>query len=91
MPKKLDKTSRIYLEVEKSRIQREKAAIVLNKSIVMFLSFFIAGIIGFAFDYINSLLLNALVVAGIIVLLMGSIPYMIITSKEERKINKLLK
>lgn len=91
MPKKISEQERIYLEIEKSRIQREKAAIVLNKSMVLFFGFLIVGVIGFVFDYVSPFLLNVLVVVGIIVLLLGTVPYVIITTKEDKKIDELLK
>ena len=48
-----------YLELENSRINREKAKIVLNMGLVLYFGFLIAGVIGFAFEYIDSFLLNA--------------------------------
>jgi undecaprenyl pyrophosphate phosphatase UppP len=80
----------IYLEIEKSKINREKSKIVLNKSLVLYITFTIVGIMGFAFDYIDSFLLNVLVVIGIVVLIIGIVPYHMITHKEEKKINELL-
>lgn len=90
MPRKISDNERIYLEIEKSRIQREKSSIVLNKSIVLFFCFLFIGVIGFAFEYLDSFLLNVLVIIGIIILLMGTVPYVIITNKEEKKIDELL-
>ena len=80
----------IYLEIEKSKINREKSKIVLNKSLILYITFTIVGIIGFAFDYIDSFLLNVLVVIGIVVLIIGVVPYQLITHKEEKRINELL-
>lgn len=81
----------IYLEIEKSKLNREKAKIVLNKSLVLYIVFMVVGILGFSADYIDSTLLNVLVILGIIVLVLGTIPYFIITSKEEKKLNAMLK
>jgi len=91
MPKKISKKERIYLEIEKSKIQREKASIVLNKNIMLFFCFLFIGVIGFVFEYIESFLLNVLVIIGILILLLGTIPYVIITNNEEKKIDELLK
>jgi len=76
----------IALEIEKSRIEREKAKIALDKSIVLYFVFMIVGVVGFSFNYLDSVLLNALVIAGIFILIIGTIPYLIIVSKEEKKI-----
>lgn len=91
MPKKLSENERIYLKIEKSRIQREKSSIVLNKSIMLFFCFLFVGVIGFVFEYIDSFLLNILVIIGIVILIVGTIPYVIIVNKEEKKIDELLK
>jgi len=93
MPKKigLKTTERIYLEIEKSRINREKSKLVLDKSLMLYFTFMVVGIIGFAFSFIDSFLLNVLVVCGIIVLVVGTIPYVVITQKEEKRIDEFLK
>ena len=80
----------IYLEIEKSKINREKSKLVLNKSLMLYFSFLFIGVIGFSFDYINSFMLNVLVVLGIIILVIGSLPYLIITHNEEKKIESYL-
>ena len=72
-----------YLELENSRINREKAKIVLNMGLVLYFGFLIAGVIGFAFEYIDSFLLNALVISGIVILIVSTLPYLIIIHKEE--------
>jgi hypothetical protein len=73
-----------YLELEKSRINREKAKIVLNMGLVLYFGFLIAGVIGFSFEYIDSLLLNVLVISGIVILIVSTLPYLIIVHKEEK-------
>ncbi|MBW2975317.1 hypothetical protein KY366_06375 [Candidatus Woesearchaeota archaeon] len=77
----------INLELERSRIKREKAKIVLNMGLVLYFGFLIAGIVGFAFKHIDSFLLNVLVVCGIIILIVSTLPYLIIVHKEEKWIS----
>ena len=77
------KDDTIYLELEKSRINREKAKIVLNMGLVLYFGFLIAGIIGFSFEYIDSFMLNILVIAGIVILIISTLPYLLIVHKEE--------
>lgn len=84
------KTEVIYLEIEKSRINREKSKLVLDKSFVLYFSFLLVGVIGFAFNYITSLILNILIISGIVILVIGTIPYVYIIHKEEKRINDLL-
>ena len=73
-----------YLELEKSRINREKAKIVLNMGLVLYFGFLVVGVIGFAFEYIDSFLLNFLVIGGIVVLIVSTLPYLVIIHKEEK-------
>ena len=92
MPKLTDTEKEIiYLEIEKSKINREKSKLVLNKSLALYIAFMLVGIVGFAFEYIDSLLLNVLVITGIVVLLIGTVPYLLITHREEKSINELLR
>ena len=92
MAKKLGeiKKERIYLDLELSRIQREKSKLVLDKSLLLYFCFLFVGVIGFTFDYLDSKLLNTLVISGIVVLIIGSVPYILTVSKEEKQIKGLL-
>lgn len=81
----------IYLEIEKSRIAREKARMVLQKSLALYTLFMIIAIVGFSFNYIDSYMLNAFIILGIIILVVGTLPYLIVVHKEEKKINDYLK
>src|SRR3989338_3795769 len=91
MPKSSpDQREIIYLEIEKSRISREKAKVVLDKSLLLYVVFMLVGILGFAFEYIDSFLLNVLVVLGIVILIIGTLHYLIISHREEQKINNWL-
>lgn len=93
MPEKigLKTTERIYLEIEKSRINREKSKLVLDKSLMLYFTFMVLGVIGFAFEFIDSFSLNVMVICGIVILVVGTIPYAVITQKEEKRINEFLK
>lgn len=77
-------TEATYLELERSRIEREKARIVLNMGLILYFGFLIAGVMGFAFEYIDSFLLNALVISGIVILIVSTLPYLIIVHREEK-------
>jgi len=76
-----------YLELEKSRIDREKAKLVVNMGLLLYFGFLIVGIIGFSLEYIDSLMLNVLVICGIIILIVSTLPYILIVRNEERRIN----
>tara|TARA_Y100000310_G_C20651750_1_gene799808 strand:- start:694 stop:993 length:300 start_codon:yes stop_codon:yes gene_type:complete len=81
----------VMLELEKSRISREKAKLVLNKSLVLYFCFLIVGVFGFIFDYIDSFLLNLIIIMGLVILVLGTIPYMLVVTKEEKKIDEISK
>lgn len=84
-------TECIYLEIEKSRIKREKSKIVLDKSLMLYVTFMVVGVVGFAFGFIQSFLLNVIVICGIVILIIGTVPYVIITQKEEKNIDGFMK
>ena len=90
MAKKSGVDIEITLELEKSRINREKAKIVLNMGLVLYFGFLIAGVIGFSFEYIDSFLLNVLVISGIVILIVSTLPYLVIVHKEEKWIKSKL-
>jgi hypothetical protein len=82
--------TRIYLEIEKLRINREKSRLVLDKSMSLYGIFMLIALLGFIFDYIDSFMLNTLVILGIVILITGTMPYMIHVHKEEKQINEYL-
>jgi uncharacterized membrane protein YqjE len=83
--------TKIYLEIEKSKIKREKSRLVLEKSISLYFIFMLIAVLGFIFEYIDSFMLNTLIILGIVILLAGTIPYIWTVSKEEKKIESYLK
>jgi energy-coupling factor transporter transmembrane protein EcfT len=89
--KLVNKKGVIDLEIEKSRLNREKSILVLNKSILLYFSFLFIGIIGFINNYVSRFYLNILVLMGLIVLIIGIIPYIHIMNSESKNINSLIK
>ena len=91
MPKLTDIDKEIiYLQVEKSKLNREKAMIVLNKSLMLYFGFMAVAVLGFAFNYFGAKILNMLVIVSIIILMIGSLPYLIISHQEEKKIDEMI-
>lgn len=80
----------IEMEVEKSRLNREKAILVLNKSLFIYFCFLFVGIIGFINAYISKNLLNLLIVIGLIVLIVGTVPYVQTMKEEEKKLDQII-
>ena len=81
----------IMLSIEKSKLNRERAMLILDKGILLFMAFIVLGVIGFLNNLINQLTLNILVVAGLCVLLLSVVPYTSIARKSERDIDKILR
>ena len=76
--------------LEHSRLTREKSHQVLDKSLLMYFSFIILGVVGFITGYIDAKFLNTMVLLGFGVLLIGFASYIITMHKEEKRLNNLL-
>ena len=80
----------IDLEVEKSRLNREKSMLVMNKGLILYFAFMFIAVIGFINDYLNQTLLNVLIVMGLLVLIIGTVPYVKTMHEEEERLNSLI-
>ncbi|MFH1133790.1 MAG: hypothetical protein V1735_04815 [Nanoarchaeota archaeon] len=80
----------IDVEIEKSRLNREKSMLVLNKSMFLYFSFLFIAVIGFINNYIGRGILNVLIFMGLCVLVIGTIPYIHTMYREERKLTAII-
>ena len=80
----------LQLEIEKSKLNREKSLLLLDKSLLMYFAFLIIGVIGFVNKYLDVRYLNIMIVLSFGVLAVGLVPYMLTMSREERKLNALI-
>lgn len=95
MPKKSGSSSvterdTIMLEIERSRLHRERSMMVLNKGVFLYFFFLFIGVIGFVNGFMTSQLLNILVIMGLCVLIIGVAPYLVTMYKEERTLDTLI-
>ena len=81
----------IDLEVEKSRLNREKSMLVMNKGLILYFAFMFIAVIGFINGYLSQTLLNILIVMGLLVLIIGTVPYVKTMHEEEERLNNLIK
>ncbi|MDO8481371.1 MAG: hypothetical protein Q7S65_06210 [Nanoarchaeota archaeon] len=81
---------KLALELEQSRMLREKARVILDKSTALYGLFMIVSLLGFFYDRITARMLAFLVALGILILILGAVPYLMVTSKEEKRIETLL-
>ena len=80
----------IEIEVEKSRLNREKSILVMNKSLILYFAFMFVAVLGFINGYINRTLLNVLIIMGLCVLIIGTVPYVRTMHSEEKRLNELI-
>ncbi len=80
----------IDIEIEKSRLNREKSIMVLDKAVFLYFSFLFIAVIGFVNQYISRNFLNVLIGMGLCVLIIGTLPYITIMSKEEKNLDKII-
>ncbi len=79
----------IGVELEKSKLNREKSTFVLDKALQLYFVFLFIGVIGFVKGYIDTGTLNLLIIMGLCVLIVGIVPYVITIHNEDVRLNKL--
>lgn len=80
----------IEVEIEKSRLDREKSMLVLNKSMFLYFSFLFIGVLGFINGYLTKYLLNVLVAMGLCVLVIGTLPYIRTMYVEDKNLSNII-
>jgi hypothetical protein len=80
----------IALKIEKSRLSREQAQLVLDKGMILFFAFLVFAVIAVQNDMISRLIFNLLVIGSVCVLLLSVTPYLQTSKKVENEINKIL-
>lgn len=80
----------IKLIIEKSKVKRERASLLINKGITLYFSFLIVGVLGLINEVVTITLFNTLVLLGFGVLLFAAIPYIQLMRKSEMDIDAML-
>ncbi len=80
----------VSLEVERSKLNREKSRLVLDKALMLYFSFLIVGVIGFINGFITARMLNMLVILSFGVLFIGILPYVMSMRKEEKYFDEMI-
>ena len=90
---KKSESERMLFEVqlERLKIEREKAVIALDKGMLLYFVFLTIAVLGFINGYFKAKYLNILVVMGFIVLIVAIIPYVRVSRLETKKLNELEK
>mgnify|MGYP001306211434 CR=1 FL=1 len=79
----------LTLAIEKSKLNREKSLILLDKGMLLYFSFLFIAVLGFVNEYIDVNLLNGLVLMSFGVLIVAITPYIVVMHKEEQKLSEL--
>ncbi|HIG98377.1 TPA: hypothetical protein HA231_03060 [Candidatus Woesearchaeota archaeon] len=80
----------LSLEIEKSKLNREKSLLLLDKSLLMYFAFLIIGVVGFVNKFLDARYLNIMIVLSFGVLAVGLVPYMLTMGREEKRLNTLI-
>jgi hypothetical protein len=80
----------ISLKIEKMKLEREKAILVLAGSVILFIAFFTISIVGLLNELITRPQLNIMVIVGLFALVIGTLPYLTFVLKEEKALTKTL-
>jgi len=80
----------VTVELEKSKLNREKALILVDKGLLLYFSFLFIAVLGFLNGYIDVRVLNTMVLMSFGVLIVAITPYLITMRKEESRLDDLL-
>ena len=80
----------IDLELEKSRIDREKSMLVLNKGLFLYFCFLFVAVVGFVNGYLSKNLLNILIIMSLAVIVIATLPYIRTMHREEKRLVNLI-
>lgn len=81
----------IMLKIEKLRLNRERAQLVLDKGILLFFAFLAFALIAVQNSLIPRILFNILIICAVCILILAVTPYIKISKSDEKEVDKLLK
>jgi len=79
----------LEINIERSRIARERAILVFLESLFIYFSFMFIAVFGFVNKFLNGQALNWLVLAGLVALCVGVLPSVIMMFREGKKFDEL--
>ncbi|HLC50150.1 MAG TPA: hypothetical protein VJI97_01865 [Candidatus Nanoarchaeia archaeon] len=80
----------ILLKIEKVKLQREKSALILNKSVMLFFGFLGVAVIGLVNQIISPMQVNILIISGVLALIIGVLPYSFASRREEKALEQTI-
>ena len=79
----------VELELRKLDLEREKARLVLDKSVWLYFLFMIVGVLGFINGYVSALMLSAMIAIAFVILMIGTLPYLSTAHRERETLSRL--
>jgi hypothetical protein len=80
----------ILLRIEKVKLQREKAILILNKSIMLFFAILAVSVVGLLNKMVSPFQLNLLMLISVLTLIVGVMPYSFSSKKEEKELENTI-
>lgn len=81
---------RLRIELERSRLNREKGMTFLNNGMYVYFCFIFVAVIGFVNHYISKQTLDMLIILGIAAIIIGAVPYIAIFRQEDKRLRQML-
>ena len=78
----------LEIQIERSRIRRERATLVFSLSLFIYFSFLFISVIGFVNHYLDAKMLNLLILTGLLALCIGVLPNAIVMYNESRRFDR---
>ena len=80
----------IKLVIEKSKVKRERALLIINKGVMLYFSFLFLAVLGLTYEFIDQKTLNTLILMGFGVLIVAGVPYIQLMKKSEQDIDMMM-
>jgi len=81
----------MYLLIEKSRLDRERAHLIMDKGVILFFAFLVASVVLMQNQVLTKTVFNLLVVSAVCVLIVAVTPYASASKKTDQQIDELMK
>ncbi len=80
----------LQLELEKVKRDSDKATVVLDKGLLLYFAFLLVAVLGYVNGFVNTALLNGIIIIGFAILVVVLVSYVRTTKREQVMINQLI-
>ncbi len=78
----------LEIQIERSRIKRERAILVFSLSLFVYFSFLFIAVFGFVNHYLDARMLNLLILTGLLALCIGVLPNAVLMYNESKRFDR---